>query len=135
MPTPDKCLWIQQHWNLEPNPELCRHYSAILADIWYSELHQHYQQNGTGFFIFWQFEVSGELNIELPMNHGRKQNVPEYGFTTGRHAGSFFKIKIGAALFCFKQTHCSDQTHQIANSKCSYIWNLYLCFYMNIHYI
>ena len=45
--------------------------------------------------------LDGELHIELPMNQGKKKNVPEYyGFTTGRHSGSFF-LKIGAALFCF----------------------------------
>ena len=43
----------------------------------------------------------GEFHIEIPMNQGKKKTVPEYyGFTTGRHAGSFF-LKIGAALFCF----------------------------------
>ena len=43
----------------------------------------------------------GEFHIEIPMLQGEKRNVPEYyGFTTGRHAGSFF-LKIGAALFCF----------------------------------
>merc|ERR1712142_1024207 len=32
---------------------------------------------------------------------GKSKNVPEYyGFTMGRHSGSFF-LKIGAALFCF----------------------------------
>ena len=45
--------------------------------------------------------ADGELCIELPLNKGRKKNVPEYyAFTTGRHAGSFF-LKIGAAVFCF----------------------------------
>ena len=43
----------------------------------------------------------GEFHIEIPMVQGQKKNIPEYyGFTTGRHAGSFF-LKIGAALFCF----------------------------------
>ena len=43
----------------------------------------------------------GEFHIEIPMLQGKKRTVPEYyGFTTGRHAGSFF-LKIGAALFCF----------------------------------
>ena len=43
----------------------------------------------------------GEFHIEIPMDQGKKKTVPEYyGFTTGRHAGSFF-LKIGAALFCF----------------------------------
>ena len=59
----------------------------------------------------------GELHIEVSLQTGQKNNVPEYyGFTTGRlgareynvgtmtknlrHAGSFF-LKIGAAIFCF----------------------------------
>ena len=43
----------------------------------------------------------GEFNMEIPLTKGNMKNVPEYyGFTTGRHAGSFF-LKIGAAIFCF----------------------------------
>ena len=44
----------------------------------------------------------GALNIEIPIKeNGRKQSVPEYyGFSMGRHSGSFF-LKIGAAIFCF----------------------------------
>ena len=43
----------------------------------------------------------GEFHIEIPMNNKDKKRIPEYyGFTTGRHAGSFF-LKIGAAMFCF----------------------------------
>ena len=39
--------------------------------------------------------------MEIPLTKGNMKNVPEYyGFTTGRHAGSFF-LKIGAAIFCF----------------------------------
>ena len=42
----------------------------------------------------------GEFHIEVPMD-GKKQSVPEYyGFSVGRHAGSFF-LKIGASVFCF----------------------------------
>ena len=43
----------------------------------------------------------GDFDIEIPMNNKEKKKLPEYyGFTTGRHSGSFF-LKIGAAFFCF----------------------------------
>ena len=41
----------------------------------------------------------GEFLIEVPMKKGRKKIPEYYGFTSGRHAGSFF-LKIGAAFFC-----------------------------------
>ena len=42
----------------------------------------------------------GEFHIEIPMA-SEKKKIPEYyGFSTGRHSGSFF-LKIGAGIFCF----------------------------------
>jgi len=41
----------------------------------------------------------GELHIDMSLP-GEKKTVPEYyGFTSGRHSGSFF-LKIGAGVFC-----------------------------------
>ena len=42
----------------------------------------------------------GEFHVEIPMA-SEKKKIPEYyGFSTGRHSGSFF-LKIGAGVFCF----------------------------------
>ena len=41
----------------------------------------------------------GELLISIPI-HEAPQEIPEYyGFSKGRHSGSFF-LKIGGAIFC-----------------------------------
>ena len=51
--------------------------------------------------LFRLVSVSGAFHIEVPLTNKNKKRIPEYyGFTTGRHAGSFF-LKIGAGLFCF----------------------------------
>lgn len=41
----------------------------------------------------------GELNIELTLPNEKKTLPEYYGFTSGRHSGSFF-LKIGAGFFC-----------------------------------
>ena len=41
----------------------------------------------------------GELLISIPISTAPKKLPQYYGFTTGRHSGSFF-LKIGAAVFC-----------------------------------
>ena len=41
----------------------------------------------------------GELHIELNLPDERKTMPEYYGFTSGRHSGSFF-LKIGAGFFC-----------------------------------
>ena len=44
--------------------------------------------------------LDGEFHIEVPVNNEEK-TIPEYyGFSTGRHSGSYF-LKIGAGVFCF----------------------------------
>ena len=41
----------------------------------------------------------GELLISIPINE-ETQKIPQYyGFSKGRHSGSFF-LKIGGAIFC-----------------------------------
>ena len=41
----------------------------------------------------------GELLISIPLSAAPEKLPQYYGFTTGRHSGSFF-LKIGAAVFC-----------------------------------
>ena len=42
----------------------------------------------------------GEFHIEIPVDSENKKIPEYYGFSTGRHSGSFF-LKIGAGVFCF----------------------------------
>merc|ERR1719289_777787 len=42
----------------------------------------------------------GEYQIEIPLASEKKKIPDYYGFSTGRHSGSFF-LKIGAGIFCF----------------------------------
>ena len=42
----------------------------------------------------------GEFHIEISMATEKKKIPEYYGFSTGRHSGSFF-LKIGAGVFCF----------------------------------
>ena len=42
----------------------------------------------------------GEYQIEISMAKEKKKIPKYYGFSTGRHSGSFF-LKIGAGIFCF----------------------------------
>ena len=44
--------------------------------------------------------LDGEFHIELPVDSERKKIPEYYGFSSGRHSGSYF-LKIGAAVFCF----------------------------------
>ena len=70
----------------------------------------------------------GEFHVEIPMDNKERKKIPEYyGFTTGRHAGSFF-LKIGAALFCF-----GHLIHMGLNFvKTLYMKNISIEFYRNI---
>merc|ERR1719158_1754697 len=42
----------------------------------------------------------GEYQVEIPMARDKKKIPDYYGFSKGRHSGSFF-LKIGAGIFCF----------------------------------
>ncbi len=44
-------------------------------------------------------DEDGELVISIPISAAPKKLPQYYGFSTGRHSGSFF-LKIGAAAFC-----------------------------------
>ena len=47
----------------------------------------------------------GEFHIEIPMNNKDKKRIPEYyGFTTGRHAGSFFLPTFSIPTTCGERT-------------------------------
>ena len=44
--------------------------------------------------------ADGDFIIEFPFE-SEKKKIPEYyGFSSGRHSGSYF-LKIGAGIFCF----------------------------------
>ena len=51
----------------------------------------------------------GELCLEIPLEEEREKLPEYYGFTRGRHAGSFF-LKIGAFIFC-----CGHIIHLLLN--------------------